>query len=108
MLKRLKKVFVERWKRFWVCYFLICALVTYGTNIPNLYYLIPVKVIAVGVAWLMTCDQGRFLGSSYYRNMIINCFIGFMLMLIVLVLIIIVCSILGIDFTPFLGGAVHS
>ncbi|MDF2858048.1 MAG: hypothetical protein K0Q87_3899 [Neobacillus sp.] len=108
MLERLKKVFPKRWKRFLFCYFFACILVIYGTDIPNLYYLIPVKATAVLVAWGMTCDNGYFGGPSFYSNLLINIIIGFILMAIVIVLIIIICSILGIDFTPFLGIAVHS
>ena len=105
MLQRFKIVFLKRWKRFLFCYFFTWGWIIYGTGIPDISYMIPVKVT---MAWLMTCHNGYLGGPSFYRNMIINLFIGFMLMVIVTILIIIVCSILGIDATPFLRSTVHS
>ncbi|GMA99899.1 hypothetical protein PIPA1_26990 [Pelosinus sp. IPA-1] len=103
VLQRIKKVFKTRWKRFLFWYFFICIWLMCGTGIPNMYYLIPIKSIAVFVAWGMTCDNGYFLGPSFYRNLTVNFIIGLILDLIVSVLIIIVCFILDIDATPFLS-----
>lgn len=108
MLQRLIKVFKTRWKRFLFCYFLVCIWSIFGTGIPNIYYLIPVKAVAVLVAWGMACDNGYLFGPSFYSNLIMNFIIGLILLAIASVIIIIICFILGIDYTPFLGIVVRS
>ncbi|MBU2700776.1 hypothetical protein Ga0466249_001881 [Sporomusaceae bacterium BoRhaA] len=103
MYTKSKKMIRKRWKFLIIVYFLVCAFSVYQTGVPNIYYLIPIKAIAVPSAWGITraVFNGFTDGVTKLIDSIEIIITSFILWAIASILIIIVCFILGIDSTPF-------
>jgi hypothetical protein len=103
MFKDFKEIVKTRWKYLLGGYIFGYIWFLSKTGVPNIYYLIPIKTIAVPIGWIF--------GNMIYRplhslqptvgNAIGTILLGLLLWAIAAGLVAIVCWILGVDPTPF-------
>lgn len=102
--------FEKRWKYLLVAYVLgyISPLVSSG--VPNIYYLIPIKIGAFFTAWMM--GNGFYIAATerppvftlaYYG--VLYFISGVILSIILFIPLLILCIIFGIDINIFIGIA---
>jgi len=105
MFSKLIEIGKVRWKYILAGYIAGWLIPRYVEGIPNIYYLFPIKGVAIGVAW--TIGNALYIGFHGPEkddfNPIIHPIIGMALALIALFLINIVCGVLGINPRPFYG-----
>lgn len=112
MVVSIKEIIREGWRYLLVVYLVGCIVPLLMDGVPNWYYLIPIKVSAIGIGWL--------LGVALYRARTVRerptepfhelWFAAFghgvfsmTLCAIFAAMIMIVCWLLRIDPTPFYG-----
>jgi len=112
MFRNAKEIVKKSWRFLLFGYIFGCFISLDTADIPNLYYLIPIKAFAVPIGWIIGSVSYRVLAKrdrkkDVYRISLAagveDTFFAFILWAVASALVTIVCWGLGIDPMPFYG-----
>ena len=112
MFRNAKEIVKKSWKFLLLGYIFGCFISLDTADIPNLYYLIPIKAFAVPAGWgigsvlhrvFAKLDRKKEVHRGPLAAAVENGFIALFLGVVAYALVAIVCWSLQIDPTPFYG-----